>query len=423
MTCEVPLGAQQEAFLSWMEGTPVVRHPAPVHVAIRVSDELDAGLVRRGLTEVVGRHEALRLVFPRRDGRRRAAVLDGCPPEVCCAVARGSSPEERLADARQTACRERERPFDLERGPLHRAVLIDLGERERILLLAVHHLVFDAWSMGVLLRELGIAWSALRAGREARRPKTPPMQCSEVVRWSRSRWPANRGPWRELLGGAPDGLSSFAGRRPTERLRPRSLDLPIDDALAGGLRATARRHRATPFMVVLAAWSDVLSSWSGATDLVLMSPVAGRTLPGSESAMGCLFSSLLIRVDLSGRPAFRELLARVRSATLRSFQLQDYPYHELRPRFANAPCVGFSAWRGHLHVPGLESAELELPPLLVDDLEVPGSNAGVPQLSLLDRQEGAMPARLFFNEAAFDRATVQHLANDLVRSLRGVADA
>jgi hypothetical protein len=420
MIAEVPLSAQQEVFLSWMRETPELRHPAPVCMAIRITDGLDAGLLRRSLAEVARRHEALRTVFPQRAGRHRAMVLDTCPAEVREIRARGAGPAESLADARALACRERDRPFDIERGPLVRAAAISLGDAGHLLLLAVHHLVFDAWSAGVLLRDLGIAYSALRTGRAAGPPGPAPMQCSELTRWSRSHWPAHRLQWQRLLDGAPAALGFFPGRKPAARVLPASVSFRIEEELAARIRKTARENSATPFMVLLAAWGSVLSSWSGATDIVIMSPVSGRAHPGSETAIGCLFSSLLIRLDLSDYPGFPDVLRRVRSAAVRASQIQDYPYAEFRPLFPHAPVVGYYSWTVPLHFPGLDSDSLELPPKLVDDLEVPGSNLGVPHLLLFDQSEGPVQALLAFNEAAFGQATVEQLEQDFLHFLQRV---
>lgn len=421
MSDEVPLSAQQEAFLAWMGETPEMRHPVPVNVAIRITDELDVDLLRHALRDVSRRHEALRTVFPRHDGRHRATVLDDCTPDLRQVAARGSGAAERLADARERACLERDRPFDLEHGPLVHAVVIDLDRDDHLLFLAVHHLVFDAWSMSVLLKELGIGYSALRTGSTAAPPA--PAQCSELVRRSRLRWPENRERWRDVLAGAPSGLPDFPGREPSELLSPRSLDFHVDGDLAAKMRATAARNAATPFMVVLSVWCGVLSSWTGATDIVAMSPTSGRTRPGSEAAMGCLFSSLLIRLDLSGYPAFPDLLRRTRSAVLRATELQDYPYAEFGRRFAHAPRVGYYSWSVPLHFPGLRSGTVELPTRLVADLEIPGHNLGVPHLALFDQEEGAIPGRLDFNANAFEQQTIEQLSEEFVDYLQHVVKA
>jgi hypothetical protein len=420
MIADAPLSAQQEAFLSWMRETPELRHPAPVSVAVRITDELDVDLLRRSLAEVTARHEALRMVFPPQAGRHRARILDACPVEVREARARGTGLAERLADATDLACRERDRPFDLEGGSLLRAAVIDLDDAGQLLVLAVHHLVFDAWSMGILLRDLGVAYSALRTGRGPGLCGPDPMQCSELTRWSRSQWPVNRELWCKLLDGAPAALDFFPGRQPTAQLRPASVDFRVEQELADRIRKTASESSATPFMVVLAAWGSVLSSWSGATDIVTMSPFSGRIHPGSERAIGCLFSSLLIRLDLSDYPGFPDFLTRVRSAAARASQLQDYPYPEFNAQFRHAPVIGYYNSAVPVHFPGLTSEPFELPLKIVDDLEVPGSNLGVPHLLLFDHDEGLMRVLLAFNEAAFDQAVIEQLKQDFLHFLRNV---
>ena len=175
-------------------------------------------------------------------------------------------------------------------------------------------------------------------------------------------------------------------------------------------------------MVALSVWCAVLSSWTGATDIVAMSPASGRTRPGSEAAMGCLFSSLLIRLDLSGFPAFPDLLRRTRTAVLRANALQDYPYAEFSDRFAHAARVGYYGWSVPLHFPGLRSEMVELPTRLVADFEIPGRGLGVPQLALFDQEDGAIPGRLDFNESAFDHQTIEQLSEEFTDHLRHVTE-
>lgn len=409
MTEAVPLSAQQEAFLAWMQAGAEPREPVPVCVAVRVTDALEAGLLERALHLVTARHEALRTVFPVTGGRRRGVLLEVSPPEVVHLRAGGAD----LARAGELACRERERGFDLARGPLVRAAIIELGPRDRVLLLAVHHLVADGWSMDVLLRELAIIYSLLAAGDDPGLPA--PMQCSEVVRLSRPLWPGHREAWSAALAGAPGGLGTFRGRRPADRFGPRLLPFGIPAQVAAAMRGVARANGATTFMVALTAWSAVLADRSGVSDLVVMSPVAGRTFPGSQTAVGCLFFNLLIRVDASGQPSFGELLRRVRSATIAAWARQDYPYGEFRDRFARAPALSYDGSRVPLHFPGLESEPFPLPPQLArrgDDLDVP-------LLALRDDQAHAICAELMFNAEGIDETAAAGLADDFLARLPG----
>jgi condensation domain-containing protein len=415
MTEPVPLSAQQEAFLEWMQARSELRHPVPVCVALRIRDRFDARLFERALRQVALRHEALRMVFPVTHGRRRARVLEASPPEVRHLVADSA---REPASARDLACRERERPFDLENGPLARATVIELAPDDRVLLLAVHHLISDGWSMEVMVRELAIIYSSLVAGGARTRISSEPMQCSEVIHLSRQlaarRLRQGHGnAWSAALAGAPASLRDFKGRTPARQFSPRSLPFTIQPELASTMRGVARAHHATTFMVALTAWSAVLSRWSGADHMVVMSPVGGRAIPGSETAIGCLFFNALITVDTSGSPAFSELLRRVRSSTIAATSQPDRAYGEHSADFARPPYLSYYGSRVPLHFPGLESEPFPLPPQLaqlVDDVDVP-------LLRLSDDQVNGISAELIFNQEAFDETTIAQLAGDFVSRL------
>lgn len=411
----VPLSAQQEAFLQWMQARGELRHPASVCVTLRIRDAFDVGLFERALSLLTLRHEALRMVFPIREGHRQAVILAVSLPEVEHLHAVGTSLGQKLACARDLACLQRDRQFDLARGPLVRAAVIELAPQDQVLLLAVHHLVSDGWSMEVMVRELAIIYSQLAAGDAHGHSLPEPMQCSQVVSLSRRLWPRNRHAWSRALAGAPGGLHNFRGRMPTDEFSPRLLSFSIPADLASNMRSAARANHATAFMVALTAWSAALSNWSSINDIVVMSPVAGRAFPGSEMAIGCLFFNVLIRVDVSGNPEFDELLRRVRSSTVAAWSRQDYPYGEFRDRFARSPSVSYYGSRVPPHFPGLESESFVLPPqlaVLEEDLDVP-------ILSLRDDQEHAISAELVFNQKAFNEATIIELASDFLMRLPG----
>jgi hypothetical protein len=401
----VPLSVQQEAFLQWMQAGPRLRHPIPVCVAMRITDKFSVSLLERALAQLTMRHEALRMVFPAGAGGRQPVILAASAPDVRHFAAEGT------ADAREIACREREREFDLADGPLVRAVVIELALDDQVLLLAVHHLVCDGWSMEVMLRELAVSYSLLAAGDSRARGLAEPMQCSEVVLASRHLAPGDR----SALAGAPGRLREFSRRKPANQVSPRLFAFSVPAGLAANMRAAARASRATPFMAVLAAWSTTLASWSGVSDIVVISPVTGRTIPGSETAVGCLFFNALIRVDTSGRPEFGELLRRVRSSALAASSRPDISYSELGDGLARSPYLNYYSSRVPLHFPGLESEPFELPPQiaqLADDIDVP-------LLRLRDDQVHAIAAELIFNAEAFDETTVAELAGDFMARLPG----
>ncbi|WP_121160282.1 AMP-binding protein [Micromonospora pisi] len=412
----VPLSAQQENFFGWMYATEEPRDVGPISVAIRITDEFDPELLTRSLRLLVRRHESLRTVFDSRDGTHRAYVRADCPPRVTVTPAVGPDHEARQAHATTVVRTDREHGFDLANGPLVRAVVVRLGADDHVLGLAVHHLVFDGWSMGVLLRELGLVYSALRAGRPVVLPPLP-VPYPEAVRWTREQWPRTRDYWLRRLYGAPTGIDPFPGRRRAVRLRSDSLEFRLDVTVADRLRGYARDRGASTFMVVAAAWVAVLARFSGAPEIVLMSPVPGRARPEFEPLLGCLVQSLLLRVDAGADPTLDELLDRVRGTALSAIDHQYYPYAEFYPRFPNAAWLRFESWGGVTHFPGLVSEPFELPRALDADWPTPNGepDLGVPELAMLEQPDGSISGWLLWNSYAFERSTMERLAAMLTR--------
>ncbi len=330
---DLPLSFAQERlwFIDRLEpGSPVYNLPAP----LRLRGPLDAAALERALGEVVRRHEALRTVF---------ALVDGSPVQRILPASFSLPVEELRAedgDERETALarradREAARPFELARGPLFRATLVRMADDDHALLLSMHHVVSDGWSMGVLMGELSALYGAFAAGEPSPLPPLPVQYADHAV-WQRG-W--LRGEtlerqidfWRRSLAGAPEALEL-----PTDRPRPAVQDTAgarhrfvFPTALAEGVRGLARESGATLFMTLLAAWDLLLARWSGQEDVVVGTPIAGRTRRETEGLIGFFVNTLALRTDLSGDPTFRELLARVRETTLGAYAHQELPFERL----------------------------------------------------------------------------------------------
>ncbi|GIG03077.1 hypothetical protein Cci01nite_81700 [Catellatospora citrea] len=403
---EMPLASTQESMLVWMWATGEPRDVGPISVGIRVRDELDVGLLERALTVVAQRQEALRTVFDRApDGRHRARVLGHCPPVVTAVAARD------LDHAGQLCRADREGGFDTARGPLVRAIVATVGPDDHVLGLAVHHLVCDGASMGPLLHEIGVAYAALRGGAPlpAAAPGTP---LRDFVAHTRRQWQVTLPHWRRTLDGAPAHLTPFRGRREAVRLRSAALEFPLPGTLGDGLRRAAAAQGATPFMLIASCWAAALSERTGTGDIVLMSPVPGRTRPGSEALIGCLSQSLLLRVDTSGAPSAAELLARTRRTVLSALDHQHYPFAEFYLRHTGAAWLRVETWGGQAHLPGLESESFELPRALDADWPTPGGlpDLQAPELAVVEHPDGSLVAHLLWNHHAFDRSEMDTLA-------------
>jgi amino acid adenylation domain-containing protein len=302
---------------------------------MRLSGALDVVALQRTLDAIAARHEALRTTI---------AAMHGTPMQVVTAASRvpmdftdlrGVPESEREAEARRLVEAETRRPFDLARGPVFRSMLLRLGSEEHLLLLAMHHIVSDGWSMGLLSRELTVLYEAFTTGAPAGLPELP-IQYADYALWQRERLRGERlerelAYWRKQLQGAPAVIDL-----PTDRPRPpvrssrgarESILLPPE--LAQQLRALSRREGVTLFATVLAAFQALLGRYTGQDDIVVGSPIAGRTRAELEGLIGCFVNTLALRTDLSGDPTFRELLQRVRGVTLGAYANPDIPFEQL----------------------------------------------------------------------------------------------
>jgi len=292
-------------------------------------------VLERALDEVVRRHEALRTTFGESGGVPFQVVHPAGSAWLEVTDLSGLDPSEREAEAHRLAVEEAQRLFDLRRGPLLRTRLLRLGEDDHVLVLAMHHVVSDGWSMGVLDRELGALYEAFARGEPSPLPELP-VQYADFAVWQRA-WLGGEvlerqiAWWRERLAGAPPLLEL-----PTDHPRAATLDSragrvyrALPPETAEGVRALARREGATPYMVLLTALDLLLARWSGQEDVVVGTPIANRTRRETEGLIGFFVNTLALRTDLSGNPSFRALLGRVREATLGAYQHQDVPFERL----------------------------------------------------------------------------------------------
>ncbi|WPB73702.1 amino acid adenylation domain-containing protein [Archangium violaceum] len=301
----------------------------------RLKGRLDVAALERSLVELVRRHEALRTTFTRVDGQpvqRIASELAlALPVERLEAVPEG----ERGGMVRRRVEEEVRCLFDLEKGPLVRATLLRTAAEEHVLVLVMHHIVCDGWSMGVLVRELASLYQAFSSGAEPSLPPLP-VQYADYSWWQRE-WlrgevlESQLGWWKQRLAGAPALLEL-----PTDRARPAvqtfqgaTLPVRLPAALSGPLRELNRREGVTPFMTFLAAYQALLARYSGQTDLVVGSPIAGRTQREMEGLIGFFVNTLALRMESSGAVSFRELVLRAREACLGAYAHQDVPFEQL----------------------------------------------------------------------------------------------
>jgi amino acid adenylation domain-containing protein len=332
-------------------GSPAYNVPS----AYGLAGPLAAAALAAALAEVVRRHRVLRARFVERDGEPRLEIGEAPAPEFLplvdlSALAHPSLSGRRSAELASLRSAEAERPFDLAAGPLLRAGLVRLGAEEHVLLLNFHHAVYDAWSEGVLLRELAALYSAARAGEPSPLPE-PALQYADYAAWQQA-WPPEvlgrqLAYWRGQLAGAPAALELPADRpRPAvASLRGAGRRRLLGAPEVARLRQVARREGATLYMLLLAAFAATLARHGGQEDLLVGTPVANRTRPELEGLIGFFVNTLALRVRLAGDPEFRRVLASARQTALAAFAHLDLPFEtlveELRPErdLSRAPLV------------------------------------------------------------------------------------
>ncbi|MBZ4421922.1 non-ribosomal peptide synthetase, partial [Myxococcus sp. RHSTA-1-4] len=389
--------------------------------AVRLSGELNTAALRRALQALVDRHEALRTTFVEQDGRLLQHIAPSMNVELPVVDVQGSEAEawKRLhADARQ--------PFDLEKGPLLRAVLYRWGEQEHLLLLNMHHIVSDGWTMGVLVRELGVLYPALASGQPVSLPPLP-LQYADFAAWQRD-WlrgetlDSQLGYWRQQLDA--DAVLEL----PTDRPRTASTSTRgarhtamLPPALLQSLKDLARREGRTLFTLLLSAWQVLLSRYSGQDDVVVGSPVAGRNRAELEGLVGLFVNTVALRTDLSGDPSFLELLGRVHEKVMGAFAHQDMPFEKLvealRPerRLGSTPLFQVLFALQNAPMPPLRA------PGLVMEAQPVDSGAAQVDLTLLATElpQGLRTAVVYRTDL-FDEATVARLVAHFQTLLEGI---
>ncbi|HEX9942201.1 MAG TPA: condensation domain-containing protein, partial [Thermoanaerobaculia bacterium] len=310
---------------------------------VRLQGALDAGALARSLTEVVRRHEVLRTTFSSASGRPVQVVAPPAPVPLSVADLTGLPAVAREPEVRRLTAREADRPFDLERGPLLRVLLARLGAGDHRLILGTHHIASDAWSTGVLFRELAAIYPAFRKGRPSPLPELP-VQYADFAAWQRrhfsgERLAAHLAWWREHLGGgelSPLELPTDRPRPPVQDHRGASRALTLTPELSRSIAALGLREGASVFMTLLAAFQLLLGRLSGQEDVVVGTPVASRDRQEIEGLIGLFVNTLALRTRLASNPTFRELLGRVRETALGAYAHHGLPFEklveELHPR-------------------------------------------------------------------------------------------
>ncbi|HEU4884066.1 MAG TPA: amino acid adenylation domain-containing protein [Longimicrobium sp.] len=303
-------------------------------MSMRLHGELDVAALDAAANGLIERHESLRTVFRLENGEPVQEVLPHEHRPIPVHDLSALAEEEREAEARRIADEDARAPFDLAHGPPIRFALVRLGAGEHQFLVNLHHIVSDWWSLGIVFRELGTLYRAAREGLPDPLPPLP-VQYPDFAVWQRRRLAGNAMEqelewWRRRLHGAPTlALPTDRPHPPVQSFRGGRMEFFLPAQVRERVDRLAREEDATPFMVLLAAFSVLLARWSGADDVTIGSPVAGRSPEETEALVGVFVNTLALRTDLSGTPSFRQALRRVRDATVDAYAHQEVPFERL----------------------------------------------------------------------------------------------
>jgi amino acid adenylation domain-containing protein len=434
---EMPLSFAQQRlwFLAQMQGGSRASH---MPLRLRIRGQLEKAMLRRALDRIMERHEALRTSFVMVKGepRQRIAGVDESRFHLLEHDLRESGDVE--AELKQLEREEAGAEFNLETGPLVRGRLVRVGEAEHWLLITMHHIVSDGWSLGIFFKELSELYRAYMRGEDDGLPELE-IQYVDYAVWQR-KWMEKEGQlqqaeyWRKNLAGVPELLEL-----PGDRIRPARQDytgalvkVELAETITAGLKELSQRHGATLYMTLLAAWAVLLRRLSGQLDVVIGTPVANRGRVETENLIGFFVNMLAVRVDLSGRPAMSEVVERVKRQAIAAQHHQEVPFEQVVEMVQPV--------RSLAHTPLFQVTFTWLDPPQ-DRPELPGVEARLSQGSwhatskfdlqlLLQEKEGRIEGGVEYATALFDEETIKRyvgyygrLVGEMVKDAGQVADS
>ncbi|MCI0545815.1 MAG: amino acid adenylation domain-containing protein [Candidatus Rokubacteria bacterium] len=396
--------------------------------AIRMRGALSPDVLRRSLQALVTRHESLRTTFAEIDGEPVQRIAGDRTVKLPMIDLRGVPEAEREPEARRRARDEAQRPFDLTRGPLMRATLLRLGEDQHVLILVLHHIVTDAWSMSVLFDEIGRLYEAFAAGRPSSLADLP-IQYGDFARWQRQTLtPTLLAPhlayWADRLAGVAPvlDLPTDHPRPATRTPRGGTQTVVFPAALRERLKAVGREANATLFMTLAAAFLALLGRYTGRDDLVIGTPTAGRGEVELEPLIGFFVNTLVLRTDLAGDPTARELVGRVREAALEAYAHQAVPFERL--------IEALEVPRSLSHTPlfqvmfilqNTRAQTLTLPGLTLDELEFDSGTAKFDLTVEMAEVADGLHCGFEYSRDVFEPATVARMLWHFEALLEGIA--
>jgi amino acid adenylation domain-containing protein/non-ribosomal peptide synthase protein (TIGR01720 family) len=399
-----------------------------IPVAVRLIGKLNITALAETLSEIVSRHEVLRTIIPTVNGQPVQVILTAQPIRLQVEDLSALNEGERQAEVERRTREEAGRAFHLSVGPLLRVRLLRLGQEEHVVLLTMHHIVSDGWSMGVLIKEVASLYASRSLGEDATLSELP-IQYADYAIWQRN-WlqgdllEKQLTYWRQQLGAAPPilQLPTDYPRPAILRFRGASEPLVLSPGITTALKEISRRERVTLFMTVLASWQTLLSRYTGQDDIIVGMPISNRTRTEIEGLIGLFANTVVMRTDISGDDSFTELLSRVREVCLSAYAHQDVPFEKLvdelqperalnrNPLFQTALALQ-NAPKGALELPGLTLSSI------TSDSQTSQFDLTLSLVEAGDQLVGTVE----YSTELFEAATIRRLIGHFQTLLEGIA--
>ncbi|HKR49075.1 MAG TPA: amino acid adenylation domain-containing protein, partial [Pseudonocardiaceae bacterium] len=392
-------------------------------LGLRLRGELDIDALSAAFTGLVARHESLRTTFEQVDGQGMQVVHPPHQVELPVLDLSELAPTEREIELDRVLAAASSQPFDLCRGPLMRPQLVRLGAQDHALILVMHHIVTDGWSMGVLLDELSARYRAVEV-------TAPPVQYADFAAWQRA---ALTGPvlddglayWRRRLDGVPPLDLPTDRPRPAVRTSAGARhEFVVPAEVTVRLKELGGRHDGTLFMTLVAACQLLFSRWSGQDDIAVGTVVSGRERTELAGLIGFFVNTLVLRSEVDARRSFTQLLSSVRDTVLGALAHQDVPFERLVDELAPARDTSRTPlFQAMVILQNNPNQAPDLPGLDIEEMSLPAATASFDVTVEFHERDGGLLGAWQYNTDLFDTATIESMAQRLLVLLGGIAAA
>jgi len=403
-----------------------------IPVGFRLSGDLDLQTLRKALLQLIERHESLRTVFRDVEGQPRQVVLTNAEVVLPMVDLRPRPLENREKDARFEMSVDAKRPFNIATGPVMRGTLFQVDDREFLLYINVHHIAFDGWSSGILVRELKTIYEALAAGQESPLPPLA-VQYLDFAVWQRS-WLQGKtledqlAYWKKQIAGTPPLELATDRPRPAVRTsKGTTFPIRIDRELTNQLEELGRKEGCTLFVTLLAAFRTLLHRYSNQDDFAIGTLIANRTRPELEGLIGFFANTLALRTEIDRSTTFRSLMATERRSAYDAYDHQDLPFEkvveELSPERDLSRTPYFQVMFILQNAPTGQEGKADAPQQMEISMLGVDSETSKFELTLYLTQGEEVTGFFEYNSDLFDRSTLERLTHHYLVLLRGITAA